>query len=179
LRKYKVDIIFLQETIRQEFTLQELEGFEFGDKFFWTWLPTVGQSGGMLLGLRDSTFEVVSTDQGVFFLSATIFHKSTRLIFDFIGVYGRAYHGRSRAFLEELESKVSSTQYPVVVAGDFNLIRGSTDKSNRNIDWTRVRLFNDSIARMDLGEIRCTGARFTWSNKQSNHVRSVLDRALC
>jgi endonuclease/exonuclease/phosphatase family metal-dependent hydrolase len=178
LQKYKVDIIFLQETIRQEFTLQELEGFEFGDKFYWTWLPAVGQSGGMLLGLRDSTFEVGATDQGVFFLSATILHKSTRMIFDFIGVYGLVDHARSRAFLEELESKVSSTQYLVVVAGDFNLIRGSADKSNRNFDWTQVRLFNDSIARMDLGEIRRTGAHFTWSNKQANLVRSVLDRVL-
>jgi hypothetical protein len=34
LRKYKVDILFLQETIRQDFSLQELEGFEFGDKFY-------------------------------------------------------------------------------------------------------------------------------------------------
>jgi hypothetical protein len=66
----------------------------------------------------------------------------------------------------------------VVVAGDFNLIRGSADKSNANIDWSRVRLFNDSIARMDLGEIKRTGARFTWSNKQANPVRSVLDRVL-
>jgi endonuclease/exonuclease/phosphatase family metal-dependent hydrolase len=100
------------------------------------------------------------------------------LIFEFIGVYGPADHARSRNFLEELEVKVSSTQYPVVVAGDFNLIRGSADKNNRNIDWTRVRLFNDSIARMDLGEIRRTDACFTRLNKQSNPVRSVLDRVL-
>jgi hypothetical protein len=31
---------------------------------------------------------------------------------------------------------------------------------------------------MELGEIRCTGARFTWSNKQANPVRSVLDKVL-
>jgi endonuclease/exonuclease/phosphatase family metal-dependent hydrolase len=100
------------------------------------------------------------------------------MIFEFIGVYGPADHARSRAFLEELGNQVSSTQYPVVVAGDFNLIRGSADKNNRNIDWTRVRLFNDSIARMDLGENRRTCAHFTWSNKQSNPVCSVLDRVL-
>jgi exonuclease III len=178
LRKYKVDIIFLPETIRQEFTLQELEGFEFGDKFYWTWLPAVGQSRGMLLGLRDSTFEVGATDQGLFFLSATILHRASRLIFEFIGVYGPADHARSRNFLDELEAKVALSQYPVVVAGDFNLIRGSADKNNSNIDWSRVCLFNDSIARMDLGEIRRTGAQFTWSNKQANPVRSVLDRVL-
>jgi exonuclease III len=178
MRKYKVDILFLQETIRQDFSLQELEGFEFGDKFYWTWLPAVGQSGGMLMGLRDSTFEVGATDQGVFFLSATILHRASRFIFEFIGVYGPADHSRSRDFLAELETKVSNSQYPVVVVGDFNLIRGSADKNNSNIDWSRVRLFNDSIARMNLGEIRRTGARFTWSNKQANPVRSVLDRVL-
>jgi exonuclease III len=111
LRKYKVDILFLQETIRQDFSLQELEVFEFGDKFYWTWLPAVGQSGGMLMGLRDSTFEVGATDQGVFFLSATILHRASRFIFEFIGVYGPADHSRSRDFLAELETKVSISQY--------------------------------------------------------------------
>jgi endonuclease/exonuclease/phosphatase family metal-dependent hydrolase len=132
----------------------------------------------MLLGLRDSTFEVGATDQGLFFLSATILRKASRLIFEFIGVYGPADHARSRNFLDELEAKVALSQYPVVVAGDFNLIRGSADKNNFNIDWTRVRLFNDSIDRTDLGEIIRTGAQFTWSNKQANPVRSVLDRVL-
>jgi hypothetical protein len=111
----------------------------------------------MLLGFRDSTFEVGATDQGLFFLSATILHRASRLIFEFIGVYGPADHARSRSFLEELEAKVALSQYPVVVAGDFNLIRGSADKNNSNIDWSRVSLFNDSIARMDLGEIRRMG----------------------
>jgi endonuclease/exonuclease/phosphatase (EEP) superfamily protein YafD len=115
----------------------------------------------MLLGFRDNVFEVGSTDKGMFFLSASIHHKSSRLIFDFIGVYGPADDGRSRAFLEELENKVIYARNPMVVAGDFNLIRGSADKNNRNIDWMRVRLFHDSIARMELGEIRRTGARFT------------------
>jgi hypothetical protein len=61
----------------------------------------------MLLGLRDSTFEVGATDQGLFFLSATILHRSSRLIFEFIGVYDPADHARSRSFLEELEAKVA------------------------------------------------------------------------
>jgi hypothetical protein len=63
-----------------------------------------------------------------------------------------------------------------LVAGDFNLIRGSADKNNRNIDWSRVNLFNDSIARLQLREVVRFGARFTWTNKQLNPVRSVLDR---
>jgi endonuclease/exonuclease/phosphatase family metal-dependent hydrolase len=65
-----------------------------------------------------------------------------------------------------------------VVIGDFNLIRGAQDKNNANINWPLVNSFNDCIANLALREISRSGARFTWSNRQSNPVRSVLDRAM-
>jgi hypothetical protein len=42
--------------------------------------------------------------------------------------------------------------------------------------WPRIHLFNDCIARLALTELKRSGARFTWSNKQVNPVRSMLDR---
>ena len=54
----------------------------------------------------------------------------------------------------------------------------ATHKNNSNINWTRVNMFNDCIARLALREIHRSGARFTWSNRQRNPVRSVLDRFL-
>ncbi|KAE8809284.1 hypothetical protein D1007_14191 [Hordeum vulgare] len=39
-----------------------------------------------------------------------------------------------------------------------------------------MRLFIDCIADMALREIARLGARFTWSNKQADPIRSVLDR---
>ena len=39
-------------------------------------------------------------------------------------------------------------------------------------------MFNDCIARLSLREIERTGANYTWTNKQVNPVRSVLDRVL-
>jgi exonuclease III len=50
IRINKVDIIFLQEMIRQDFSLAKLESLEVGDKFFWAWLPANGHSGGLLVG---------------------------------------------------------------------------------------------------------------------------------
>ena len=38
--------------------------------------------------------------------------------------------------------------------------------------------FNDFIATHALREIRRGGARYTWTNRQLNPVRSVLDRVL-
>jgi hypothetical protein len=39
-------------------------------------------------------------------------------------------------------------------------------------------MFNHCIANMALREIRRDGSRYTWTNKQFNRVRSVLDQVL-
>ena len=93
-----LDIIFLQETIKQSFTDQELRNLESEDKFFWHWLPAVGHSGVLLLGVRDSSMEVGNIGQGEFYISVTILHRASKLIFEFIGVYGPADHSHSASF---------------------------------------------------------------------------------
>ena len=99
LRKHRIDVICLQETIKQDFTDFELQGIEAGDKFFWCWLPAAGHSGGMLLGLRDSAFEVESTDKGCYFLSANCLYRPVNKPLTIIGVYGPANHVASPVFL--------------------------------------------------------------------------------
>jgi endonuclease/exonuclease/phosphatase family metal-dependent hydrolase len=131
-----------------------------------------------LVGFRDSCFDVGVVHKGEFLISTQLVLKASRFFFQFVGVYGPADHSRSPLFLQELEEVVSRATSPVFVAGDFNLIRGRNDKNNRNIDWPRVNMFNDSIARLQLREVVRSGARFTWTNKQLNPVRSVLDRVL-
>jgi exonuclease III len=176
--KELLDIIFLQETMRQDFTDQELRGLVNGELFHWHWRVASGRSGGKLLGIKDETFEVGSIDQGPFFLSATVFHRESKFKFEIVGVYGPADHARSATFLSNLESKVENCSNPVVVLGDFNLIRGAQDKNNANINWPLVNAFNDCIARLALREVARTGARYIWSNRQRVPVRCVLDRVL-
>jgi exonuclease III len=62
IRKEALDIIFLQETMRQEFTDQELRGLVNGEMFHWHWRSAVGRSGGMLMGVKDEAFEVGAID---------------------------------------------------------------------------------------------------------------------
>jgi hypothetical protein len=42
---------------------------------------------------------------------------------------------------------------PVVVVGDFNLIRSLDDKSSASVNLPRMRMFNDYIADLALREI--------------------------
>ena len=119
LKKVKVDIIFLSETMRQSFTMQELECFDLGDKFTWIWGPAPGHLGGMLLGVRDSSLDVGCFGERDFLLYASILHRKTKFKFEFVGVYGPADHSFLGAFLQELEMKVTTSPYPVLVGGGF------------------------------------------------------------
>jgi hypothetical protein len=123
-------------------------------------------------------FEIGSTFKGSFLVATQVCVKASCFLFEFMGVYGPADHSRSTAFLSELDQVVSRSQYPVVVAGDSNLIRGRAYKNNMNIDWPQVNLFNDCIARLHLSKVVRSGARFIWSNKHRNPIRCVLYRFL-
>ncbi|XP_071678461.1 uncharacterized protein [Lolium perenne] len=178
IRGERVDIIGLQETIKADFSATELRSLEFGGQFAWNWLPAEGHSGGMLLGFRDECFDVGAWRQGTFFISATILQRKNNMKWCFFLVYGPADHRRTDEFLGELTHAVAGCQFPVVIAGDFNLIRTADEKSNDNICWSRVRRFNEAIANMALRELERTGARFTWTNKRLRPTRCVLDRVL-
>jgi hypothetical protein len=145
-------------------------------QFVWNWLPATGHYEGLFLSFREESFEVGLWKKEVFFLSATAAQHSCRMKWRFVLVYGRADHHRSAEFLGELEQEINSCPLPVVVGGNFNLIRDGRDKSNANINWPMVRRFNDAIASMSLIEVPRTGARFTWTNRQLNPIRCVLER---
>jgi hypothetical protein len=74
MRHENVDIVGLTETIKGSFLLHELEGLS-RHKFVWHWQPTFGHSGGILLGVKEGTFEVEDMDHGDYFVSMAVTHK--------------------------------------------------------------------------------------------------------
>nr|XP_020188520.2 uncharacterized protein LOC109774221 [Aegilops tauschii subsp. strangulata] len=116
----------------------------------------------MLLGFCAATYEILDWDMGPFFIAATIRVRASLRVLAVVQVYGPADHSRSAEFLGELQDKVlaiSAAQTPVLVGGDFNLIRSGADKNNSNVNWPRVAMFNNAIASMALREVARTGAR--------------------
>ena len=78
MRNKHIDIIAIQETMRSEFSLPELDCLS-PHLFTWHWLPssgTTGHSGDILLGVKDATFEVGGMDRGEFFVSMEIFERA-------------------------------------------------------------------------------------------------------
>ena len=113
---------------------------------------------------------------GNFFVEAQVRHRSSNLRWSFLTVYGPANHELSEIFLMELEQRCCQITFPLVVGGDFNLIRKETDKSSGQGNKLLMNMFNSFIERCQLREIKRVGSRYTWTNKQDNQVLSNIDR---
>jgi endonuclease/exonuclease/phosphatase family metal-dependent hydrolase len=114
-------------------------------------------------------------DEGVFFSSMSLENRKDKFCWEIINVYGPMREEKKVNFYRSF-TKNMRCQVPIVICGDFNMIRYNHEKSygaSHNI-W--MDMFNNFIEDTTLREIKKVGGRFTWINKQRGPVMSNLDR---
>jgi hypothetical protein len=136
-----------------------------------------GRSGGILLGVDLSVFDIGAIDEGDFYVKFTLRYKSTDFKFVLYSIYGSAQSQNKAAFLAELANTCSKENLPFLVGGDFNIMRKLEDKSCGDFDTKWPSLFNVVIKSLDLREIVMTGRQFTWAGAGGNPTEK-LDRVL-
>jgi hypothetical protein len=119
----KLDGIGLQEAIRQDFTWTELKKLEGGHQFVWIWKESKGHSGGILMGVKEDILEVEGSEVGEFYVSMVLRHRLNNFRWEMLTVYEPTQHSQSMVFITELSRKCTLTSLPMVIGGDFNLIR--------------------------------------------------------
>jgi exonuclease III len=173
-----LEVVALQETIKQNFEDWELRELAGNQSFSWCWSPSKGHSGGMMIGIRSDSLEVEDHIYEAYFMGVLVRNRVTNHRFWIINVYGPAQHNYSSSFLQDLSSFCSTLSLPVLMGGDFNLIRNNNERNQGVGDQKLMDLFNEFIGSFQLREIFCNGSRFTWSNKQKNPILVKLDRIL-
>lgn len=98
--------------------------------------------------------------------------------FWFVNVYGPAQHSLSDEFITELHEFCATAHLPIVMGGDFNLIRGNHERNQGQGDPRLMGLFNSFIGDFQLREMFVSGVKYTWSNKQRSPTLVKLDRIL-
>jgi hypothetical protein len=78
--------------------------------------------------------------------------------------------------LRELSQVCEQAVLPITLGGDFNLIRESSDKNSENYNYNLMDKFNDFIGDHQLRELKRSGQRYTWTNKQEKPVIVNQDR---
>jgi len=64
--------------------------FDSLQQYLWEWIPSRGKSGGILVGIRLSRFDVGSFKKGDYILQMNLWDKESRIKWNLLVVYGAA-----------------------------------------------------------------------------------------
>jgi len=133
----------------------------------------------MLLGVHLLTFDICAIEEGDFFIRFKLRHKESGFKFNPISIYGLAQGELKSAFLSEMVRVCSKEALPILIGGDFNIIRKPDEKNNDNYSDRWPFLFNAVIDALNLRELDLSGRKFTWPNNLLSPTFEKLDRILC
>ena len=177
-KEKNLDFIALSETGRANFPQSTLNNICAGRDFIWHCMAPRGRSGGMILGIHLLTFDIGEIEEGEFFIRFKVRHREDDFKFNLISVYGPAQQEYKSHFLSEIVRVCSKEALPIVIGGDFNIIRRPDEKNNDNYNDRWPFMFNAVIDSLNLREIEMTGRKFTWANHLQNQTFEKLDRVL-
>jgi exonuclease III len=178
VREQNLDFVALLETGKKDFSQSALNNFCAGRNFLWHWTEPHGRSGGILLGVNLDTLDVGSIDDGDFFVKFKLRSRKEDFKWILVAVYGAAQPEFKEAFLSELVRTCSKEDLPILLGGDFNIIRNPSEKNNDRYNDKWPFLFNAIIDGLNLREIEMLGRKFTWANSRAQPTYERLDRVL-
>ena len=121
-----------------------------GLDFSWYVLPPRDRSSGILVGFKDAVFSVQDVISGDFCIKFRVKNKPDGFLWSLVIVYGAAQDQSKHIFLAELVRICEHESLPMLVAGDFNIVRRPEEKNNSNFDAHWPFVFNAIIESLDL-----------------------------
>ena len=164
MREEQIEFIALMETGRDSFPDATLKNLCAGRDYLWHSMAPHGRSGGLLLGVDLSTFDIGDISKGDYYVKFTLHNKCDGFKWVLYAVYGPAQQEHKESFLIELANSCSRETLPYIIGGDFNIMGRPEDKSTDNFDLKWPNIFNQVIEVLDFKEIGMSGRQFTWAS---------------
>lgn len=161
ISEHQIDLIGLQETMKKSYDDKFFRKVDPNKAFAWQWIPSSGRSRGILCGIKLDTFDVINFEVKDFSIIAHVFDKKRREDLCLVIVYGPAHDENKEQFLTELAQICAARKAPMLIGGDFNILRFSSEKKflgNRYTD-----MFNLVISAYELRNLPLIGGKYTWS----------------
>ncbi|KAL4278182.1 hypothetical protein GQ457_03G030870 [Hibiscus cannabinus] len=179
MKKLRVCVLFIQESklrLVNSKTVRQISGLT--NKYNFSFIASEGAAGG-LISLWDPDFfkcESVVGSKSYIVLIGTLAKQDFKCAL--INVYGPHDVGERSQMFDNLSKCIFDLQVPVIVGGDFNVVRTKEEKIGVSFHKKAMREFSDFIETMSLVDIPLIGGRFTWSNFREDPSFSRLDRFL-
>ena len=113
IRDHNLDFLAISETGRRDFSQSLLNRISGGIDFTWISSPPRDRSGGILLGVRSDTMEVLAYSMGKFHIR----NRADNFIWSLVAVYGAAQEDSKAAFLRELVNLAKYNPHPILIGG--------------------------------------------------------------
>lgn len=135
IRENHVDFVGIIETKKEVFTPGYLRNLTGNTPFSWEFVKANGSAGGLLVGANSDIFTLSTCLTFKYAISVVLTNKVSGFSFKWVTVYGSPYENGKQEFLDELENIMGAWQGPMIIGGDFNLVRSVADKSNGVINY--------------------------------------------
>ncbi|KAL4384774.1 hypothetical protein GQ457_15G024410 [Hibiscus cannabinus] len=93
-----------------------------------------------------------------------------------INVYGPNEDGERVLLLNNLKNHIGGLNIPVILGGDFNVVRSMDERIGANLNRGAMDCFSEFIDDLSLLDLPLNGGWFTWSNFRERPSFSRLDR---
>jgi hypothetical protein len=132
----------------------------------------------MLLGVDLHIFYIGAIEEGDYYIKFHLCNKVDEFKWVLVIVYGPAQDKFKESFLAKLVNMCSHEKLPLVVGGEYNVLRHPSEINNDHYQTRWPFLFNTIIDGLNLKEIQLTGRKYTWANNLANPTFEILDRVL-
>ena len=130
----------------------------------------------MLVGINSQTISIKNVVPGERCVKLHLISKEDKFEWSLVSVYGAAQDAQKSEFLAELVRICEDNPLPILVGGDFNIIRSKEEKNNDNFNERWPFIFNAIIESLDLRELVLSERQFTWASRRKVPTYEKLDR---
>jgi hypothetical protein len=159
-KKNNLNFIAVSETGRSDFTPRFLKNLYAGRDYLCHSKPPKGRLGGMLLGVDLQFFDTGAINEGDYYIKFHLCNKSDYFKWALVLVYGPTQRHKE-SFLAELVNMCSHEILPLLMGGDYNILRHPSEKNNDNYHARWPFLFNAIIAGLNLRELQMSERKYT------------------
>jgi hypothetical protein len=117
VKEEQINFIAVSKIGRDSFPDHVLKNLWAGHDFLWHIMAPHGRSGGILLGVDLSIFDIGAIDEGDFYVKFTLRYKTNGFKFVLYSIYVPAQVQSKSAFLSELANTCSKESLPYVLGG--------------------------------------------------------------
>jgi hypothetical protein len=160
---------------RKGFTDAVLRNLCGGKNFLWHCKEPRGCSGSILLEIDLDSFDIGAIDEGDFYIKFHLCNKDNSFKWALVAIYGPTQDNLKEQFLTKMVNLCSHERLPILIGGDFNMLRNPSEKNNDNYEHRWPFLFNSVIDGLNLRELEMSSRRYTWANSLPNPTYEKLD----